>query len=101
MMAPWGATLLLDLSAGREDRLARLRAHLDATHRHRARHFAVRENLHRTVALHETRCTQRLFRHVSLHRRQLVEPDDVRLLAERIRESTLRQAARERHLTAF
>ena len=37
----------------------------------------------------------------ALEQRELVETDDVRFLAERIREAALRQPARERHLTAL
>src|SRR6476659_4873815 len=101
MMAPGGAALLLDRAAGGDDRLAGLGADLEAAHRDRRRDFAVRQHLHRTVAPHEPCGTQAVGRDLALDLRELVEADDVRLLAERIGEAALRQPARGRHLTAL
>src|SRR3954465_15531306 len=101
MMAPKGTALLLDLTAGGDDRLTGLGADLEAAHRDRRGHFAVRQHLHRSLASHEASGAQRVGRDLALELRQLVEPNDVRLLAERVGEATLRQPARERHLPAL
>src|SRR3954467_10782884 len=101
MLAPGGAALLLDLSAGGDDRLAGLGADLEATHRDCAGHFAIRQHLHRSLPLHESRRAQRVRRHLTTEQRELVEANDVGLLAERIGEAALRQPARERHLAAL
>src|SRR5947209_12052118 len=101
MMAPGGAALLLDLSTGGDDRLAGFGADLEATHRHRPGDFAVRQHLHRSLPLDEPRRAQGVRRHLSLEQRELVETDDVRLFAERVREAALRQPARERHLATL
>src|SRR5258708_1519175 len=100
MMTPGGPALLLDASAGGENRLARFRAHLETAHRHRTRDRAVCEHLYRAAPLHESRRAQRVARHLAVDRRKLIETDDIRLLAERIRETALRQPAPERHLAA-
>src|SRR6478609_451821 len=101
MMAPGGAALLLDRATSGDDRLTRLGADLEATHRDRRRDFAVRQHLHRTLAPHETRGAQAVGRHLAPDLRELVEADDARLLAEGVGEPALRQPARERHLTAL
>src|SRR5260221_3966249 len=101
MRTPGGPALLLDASAGGENRLARFRAHLETAHRHRTRDGAVREHFHGPARLHEPRRAQRVARHLAVDRRKLIETDDIRLLAERIRETALRQPARERHLAAL
>src|SRR5688572_2266982 len=101
MMAPEGTALLLDLSTGGDDRLAGLGADLEAAHRDRRGHFAVRQHLHRTLSPHEPCLAKRLRRDLALELRELVETNDVRLLAERVREAALRQPARERHLPAL
>src|SRR3954454_9273968 len=101
MMAPGGAALLLDRATGGDDRLTRLGADLEATHRDRCRDFAVRQHLHWTVASHEPSRAQALGRDLALDLRELIEANDARLLAERVGEPALRQPARERHLTAL
>src|SRR5215213_6038033 len=101
MMAPGGTALLLDLSTGGDDRLAGLGADLEAAHRDRCRHVAVGQNLHRTLSPNEPRRAKRLGRDLALELRELVETNDVRLLAEWVGEAALRQPARERHLSAL
>src|SRR3982751_1312252 len=101
MMAPEGATLLLDRTTGGDDRLAGLRADLEAAHGDRRQDFAVRQHLHRTLAPHESCRAQAVGRHLALDLRELVEANHVRFLPERVREPPLRQPARERLLTAL
>src|SRR5215213_9650274 len=101
MMAPGGAALLLDVSAGGDDRLAGLGADLEAAHRDRRRDFAVRQHLHRSLPPHESCRAQRIGRHVTLDLRELIEADHVRLLTKWVREAALRQTTRQRHLSAL
>src|SRR6476661_6127536 len=86
-----GAALLLDLPARGDDRLAGGCADLQAAHRDRLRELTVGEHLHRALALHQARRAQAVGRHLAVHQRELVESNDVRLLAERVREAALRQ----------
>src|SRR4051812_43065622 len=96
-----GAALLLDRAARGDDRLTGRCADLEAAHRDRLRQLAVGQHLHRSLTLHEARRAERIGCHLALEQRELVEPDDVRFLAERVGEAALRQPARERHLTAL
>src|SRR5258707_12169802 len=86
MMTPGGPALLLDASAGGENRLARLRAHLDTAHRHRTRDPAVREHLYRPPPLHEPRRGQRVARDLAGDRRKRIDKDDTRLRQEGTRD---------------
>src|SRR5260221_11433852 len=63
MMTPGGPAVLLDASAGGENRLARARAHLETAHRHRTRDRAGREQLYPAGPLDEPRRGQRVSRH--------------------------------------
>src|SRR6476661_2719569 len=96
-----GAALLLDLAARGDDHLAGGCADLQAAHRDRLRELAVGQHLHRSLTLHQPGRAQRIGRHLAIEQRELVETDDVRFLAERVREAALRQPARERHLAAL
>src|SRR3954471_7811994 len=98
---PGGAALLLDLATRGDDRLAGGCADLEAAHRDRLRELAVGQHLHPSLTLHQPRLAQGVGRHLAVEQRELVEADDVRFLAERIREAALRQPARERHLAAL
>src|SRR5688500_17996731 len=95
------AILLLDAASGRDDLLPRRGAGLHAPYGHGMADVTVRQQLRRTLArADQPRGEQRLRRHLT-EIRQLVEPHELRLLAERIREPALRHPARERHLAAF
>ena len=96
-------SLLLDAASGRDNLLACAGADLEPAHRDRLRDLAVRQHLDRTlVAVDQTGC--RPATRASLRRAELlevVEPNDLRFLTEWIREATLRQTTRDRHLAAF
>src|SRR5690242_10701738 len=94
--------LLLYAATGRDDLLACAGAHLEPAHRHRLLDRAVRQHLHRTLGRpNQPRRGQRLARDLTIQRLEIVEPYDLRFLAERIGEPTLRQTPRDRHLATL
>src|SRR3954469_23348349 len=96
-----GSALLLDAAAGRHDLLARASAQADALHRDRLLDLAVREDLELLPRVDHARFRQRLDRDVAVHLLEVRQANDLRFLAERVREAALRHPARDRHLAAF
>src|SRR4051812_15236644 len=96
------AMLLLDAASGRDNLVTRAGAHLDAAHRDRLADLAVGEHLDRALAqVNEPRLGQRLRRDLARHTGEIGERDNLVLHAEHVGEAALRNAARERHLTAL
>src|ERR1041385_8033290 len=96
--------LLLDAAAGGDDLLARARGHLHTAYGECLADLAVGEHLDRALAaLDHARRGERVARDLrpGRHFREVLETDDLRLHAERVREPALRQTARERHLAAL
>src|SRR5262249_43781643 len=102
-IAPWCySVLLLDAASGRDNLLTSAGADLEALHRHRLRDLAVREHFHRAlVDPNEPGRGERLTRHLATQGRQIVEPHDLVVLMEVIRETALWQAPGDGHLAAF
>src|SRR5688500_12279711 len=95
------AILLLDAASGRDDLLPRRGARLHAPNGHGMCDVPVRQELRRALSgADEPRGEQRLRRHFR-QIGELVQSDELTLLAERVRESTLRHPARQRHLAAL
>src|SRR5437879_6351238 len=98
---PW-KRLLLDAASGRDNLLTSAGAHLESLHGNRRSDRAVREHLDLSLVLiDQAGLDERVPRDLAAQLRQVVQADDLRLLAERVREPTLRKTARDRHLAAF
>src|SRR5581483_9373218 len=94
--------LLLDAASGRDNLLTSAGADLQPTHRHRLRDFAVREHFDRAfVLVDEPRLDERLAGDLAAQLGQLVQTDDLIVLAERIGEAALRETTGDRHLAAL
>jgi hypothetical protein len=96
--------LVLYPASGRFDFLPSAGAHLDSAHGHALCGVSVREKLGGSLSFaDQSRFGQSLLRHFSALRQsgQIVEPDDLILYTKDIRETTLGDAASERHLTAL
>src|SRR5690242_5410420 len=95
------AMSVLDAASGRDNRVTRGLAHLDAAHGHRLRQLAVGEELRRTLAAADQPLLhQRLARDLA-HVGDVAERDHLMLFLERVREPALRKATRQRHLAAL
>src|SRR5665647_548737 len=99
------AILLLDAAAGRFDLFARTRAHLDSADGHGARQIAIGEHLCRAFpGSDQAGLNERIFRDFSSVRHALLEiaqTNDLMLDSKDIREPTLWQPPRERHLATL
>jgi hypothetical protein len=96
--------LVLYPASGRFDFLPSASAHLDSAHGHALCGVSIREKLGRSLPFaDQSRFGQSVLRHFSALRQsgKIVEPDDLMLYTKDIRETTLRDAASERHLTAL
>jgi hypothetical protein len=99
------AILLLYAASGRFDLLACARAHPDSPDRYRAGQLSIGEHLSRALArADEAGLNEGLPRHFGPFRNaplEVAQTNDLMLDPKDIRETTLRQAARERHLAAL
>jgi hypothetical protein len=99
------AILLLDAAAGRFDLLARTRAHLDTANSHGAIQIAIGKHLCRAFpGSDQPSLNQRISRDFSAGWKTLLEvaqTNDLMLDPKDIRETTLWQPSRERHLSAL
>jgi hypothetical protein len=99
------AILLLDAAAGRFDLFARTRAHLNSANGYSTRQIAIGEHLRRSLTgSDQSSLNQRVSRHFRPCRQALLEiaqTNDLMLDTKDIRETTLWQAPRERHLATL
>src|SRR4051812_25251728 len=94
--------LLLDASAGGDALLARACAQADAFHLDGFLELTVCQDLELALrAVDQPSFLHRFGRDVAVDALEIAEANDLRLLAEWIREAALRHARRDRHLTAL